>query len=194
MLLSARLKADTQLQHEQAEAHPAMRALVSPALTREAYRRHVLALLRFHAGLEPALAACPGLGRWVPDLSGRGKVAGLRDDARALGVAPIVVERTLGDAQPVELAETADGLGALYVVEGATLGGRLLARRLSESLGLDAASGAAHFHSYGDRRGEMWRRLRAALDAFGAAHPDRASQAVGAARATFSAFTDALPT
>jgi heme oxygenase len=130
----------------------------------------------------------------VPDLEERRKVVQLERDALALGIAPSVVGRTVDEAEPAVLAETADGLGALYVTEGATLGGRLLARHLADSLGLDASSGAAHFLSYGDRRGEMWRRLRAALDAFGAAYPDRIPRTVESARATFSALSHALPT
>ena len=154
-----------------------MRALVAPELTREAYRQHLAALLRFHAALEPALAACPSLTDWVPDLDARRKTPALRTDLLRLGAERAEVERAEVESapgrepSPVQLAGVADGLGVLYVTEGATLGGRFLARRLEDHLGVDAASGAAHFLSYGDERGPMWRRYRAAVDAFGEAQP-----------------------
>ncbi len=175
-----------------------MRALVAPELTREAYRRHLAALLRFHAALEPALAACPSLTDWVPDLDARRKTPALRTDLLRLGAERAEVERAEVEGapdhepSPVQIAGAADGLGVLYVTEGATLGGRFLARRLEDHLGVDAASGAAHFLSYGDERGPMWRRYRAAVDAFGEAHPLQTDRVVEAAKSTFAAFSCAL--
>ena len=192
--LSARLKADTRALHDEAEAHPAMCALVAPDLSRAVYREHLASLLRFHAALEPALAACPGLGDWVPDLAARRKTDALKADLRSLGASEHEIEETASPTvPPLPVEGPADGLGALYVTEGATLGGRILARHLASSLGVDASTGAAHFLSYGEERGPMWQRYRAAVDAFGETNPAQADRVVGAAKATFAAFSRALP-
>lgn len=49
----------------------------------------------------------------------------------------------------------AETLGRWYVLEGSTLGGQLLNRWLTTSLGLEG--GSLFFASYGDRVGLMWR-------------------------------------
>lgn len=194
--LSTRLKTGTRALHDEAEAHAAMRALVSETLTPAAYRAHLAALLRFHAALEPALAACPGLGEWVGDLEARRKTPALRADLLRLGMDEAEVDQAMEapGSVPLQMTGPADGLGVLYVTEGATLGGRILARHLADSLGVDADTGAAHFLSYGDDRGAMWKRYREAVDAFGEANPDQAGRVVEAAKATFAAFSRALPT
>jgi len=60
-------------------------------------------------------------------------------------------------------------LGALYVVEGAALGGRQLARNLDRLLGAQAVDGRRFFTGRGDGTGDGWRdylaRLSAASDA-----------------------------
>ena len=48
--------------------------------------------------------------------------------------------------------------GALYVIEGSALGGRVIARYLQDSLGLDARRGAGFFNAKGSDIGQYWRR------------------------------------
>lgn len=48
-------------------------------------------------------------------------------------------------------------LGSLYVLEGATLGGQVVARYLSVVPGLTHGAGFSFFRSYGDDIGPMWR-------------------------------------
>ena len=60
-MLSDALRTRTRPHHDAAEASPAMQAVVSDGLTREAYREHLARLLPFTAGTEAALGAVPGL-------------------------------------------------------------------------------------------------------------------------------------
>lgn len=155
------------------------------ARTRSAadYRALVAAFYGLHAPLEERLAALPwdeaGL-----DFGARRKAPLLRADLRALGLDPDAVPRCpdLPDAGTV-----AAGFGCLYVLEGSTLGGQLIARDVEATLGLDAGSGAAFFRSYGADVGPMWRSFTRALDAYvrtGA----RREEAFAAATATFETF------
>jgi len=161
-MLSDDLKAQTRPQHDAAEASPAMRAVMSDALTRSEYRDHLARLLGFYAPLEPALGAVDGLRDWLPDLDQRLVKAGwLADDLRAFDDGPMA---PAGHAPPLT---PASALGALYVVEGSTLGGRLIERHLHRTLGVTPASGARFYHSYGEERGARWITFKAALDAFG---------------------------
>ena len=51
------------------------------------------------------------------------------------------------------------------MVEGATLGGRIIGRHLRDGLGLNASTGASFFAGYGEQTGAMWTRLTAHVDA-----------------------------
>ena len=44
-------------------------------------------------------------------------------------------------------------LGAMYVMEGSTLGGQLIARHVELVLGLTAGQGNAHFRGHNERTG-----------------------------------------
>lgn len=76
-------------------------------------------------------------------------------------------------------------LGSRYVVEGSTLGGRVIAPRLQQRFGVDASRGAAYFGGYGERTGAMWRAFGAQL---AAAPPHWHADAVDGALQTFGAL------
>lgn len=56
--------------------------------------------------------------------------------------------------------------GALYVIEGSTLGGQVIARHLKQKFDIDAATGGAFFAGYGKETGTMWRAFGAAITKF----------------------------
>jgi len=78
-------------------------------------------------------------------------------------------------------------LGALYVLEGATLGGQVLRREMAQRLGLDASNGGAFLNVYGAETGRRWKDF---LDYLGRQPLDACAKqrAVEAARSTFSCF------
>jgi heme oxygenase (biliverdin-IX-beta and delta-forming) len=79
--------------------------------------------------------------------------------------------------------------GVLYVLEGSTLGGRLLLDRVA-SLGITAAHGGAYLAA-GERPPRRWHTFVQALARQDAASFDREA-ALDAARRTFSAASDCL--
>ena len=93
-------------------------------------------------------------------------------------------------ARPNEtsIGSVADALGVLYVIEGSTLGGRIIGRMLERSLGATQADGAAFYHSYGEDRGPKWAAYKAALDRFGDETPSETDRVIGAASASFDAM------
>lgn len=66
-------------------------------------------------------------------------------------------------------ADRAEALGALYVVEGSTLGGRIILRQLRER-GIDDPE-LTFLDPYGRSSGEMWRGLLAVLEREGSGAP-----------------------
>ena len=87
-------------------------------------------------------------------------------------------------------------LGCLYVIEGATLGGRELSRLLSpmlDALGLVAPEGRRFFLAYGAAQGPMWRRFCDVLDTAAATiAPAGRRDMEAAARSTFLIMEDWL--
>jgi heme oxygenase len=66
------------------------------------------------------------------------------------------------------LQSMAQAIGCLYVLEGATLGGRIIAKHIEKILGLGPQNGCAFFHSYGRDVGSMWRSFGALVMAYAA--------------------------
>lgn len=160
MPLLAELKNATALHHARVEAAmPSLDEMATPA----GYAAALRALHAFHAAWEPAIwstagVAEAGLGE------DRRKLPLLERDLRALGVAPCAAA-----PRPARIADAAEALGALYVLEGATLGGRVITRRVAPALGVTPEHGGAYFHGYGDATGERWRAFGEAVARFAAA-------------------------
>ena len=78
-------------------------------------------------------------------------------------------------------------LGVIYVLEGSTLGGRLIARHVEPTLGLTDGHGSSYFRGHGEATGALWRET---VDAI-AAVPDTDILNEAALR-TFAVFRAAL--
>lgn len=151
----AHLRSHTRAAHASIETVPSLAKLMAPDLTRGAYTRVLVGMLAFHAVVEPAIAeALQPLPEARILLDGRHQCA-LRDDIAFLGATP----ESLYPDVPA-LPDLTSALGALYVVEGGNLGGRVIARRVAASLGVAPGEGGSF---YGGLSAEMararWTRL-----------------------------------
>ena len=134
----------------------------------------------FHAAWEPdaeAMIADPAL------FDGRRKLPLLRRDLRALGASDAEIEALPLCDRLAPMPNRAAAFGAMYVVEGSTLGGAIIAHNAERLLGLTVDTGCAYFRSYGRDVGRMWKSFGARLLAVSA--PDTDDLIVGAANRTF---------
>ncbi len=155
----------------------------SDSLDTGLYTRLLAAYYGFYQAIEDALTHSA----WIPpgfDLHARLKTPALEQDLQALNINP----GTLAQC-PTLPAMNSQGsvLGVLYVLEGATLGGNVLRKRIAEHLGLDAHNGCAFLYVYGEATGRQWKSFLeflsdVPLDAQGC------DEAVNAACSTFSCF------
>jgi heme oxygenase len=137
--------------------------LTDPHLTRDAYRVIVEAFHGFYVPLESRLAAVTPAGG-LPAHE-RQKLARLRADLLALGANDAGIDALpLCTAVP-EVATPGAALGCRYVVEGATLGGRVIAHALAKHLGFGPMTGAAFFEGYGVETATRWASFRVQLEA-----------------------------
>lgn len=80
-------------------------------------------------------------------------------------------------------------LGALYVLEGSTLGGRYLAREVETVLKIEPGQGNTYFQGHGAATGGLWKEVTAEI----AMVPEEFSgRLLSTARRTFAAFRQSL--
>lgn len=183
-----RLKAATRAEHDAIEA---ALDLMAPGLTLTDYGHRLRRYHGFYAPIEPLIAAAADWPRWGLDMTARAKTAWLAADLACLGdtgkhgrAVPAALPQC-SELPPLDSAAAA--FGCVYVLEGATLGGRVISRQIERVLGLNAADGARFFHGYGDQTGDMWKAFRTALSAFSGQRCDE-DRVVASAIATFAAL------
>ena len=140
----------------------------------------------FHHPFETTLHGFAQRGGLGLDLAGRRRAPLLQADLMALGVAPAALARLPQYAGIGVASCAAAAMGALYVIEGSTLGGIHIARALAP-LCAALGGGRRFFLGHGERHGAMWRGFLAALEARAASEADIAAMVEGAAT-TFAAF------
>lgn len=152
-----RLRDATATAHQRLEA----RLNILDKIADPAGRRRLVE--RFHALHAGAEAVMSPLLAAVPDLAydGRRRSGDLARDVAALG----------GRAPPAvpipAPASAAEALGRLYVLEGSTLGGKVIGRQVA-ARGQDM-TGLSFLDPYGPETGERWRSFLAVLEREGAA-------------------------
>ena len=175
-----RLRLETRCEHEAVER---VLDLMDAALTEGTYRQRLAQFYGFYGPLEAALQTrCVlHLASLLPRLN---KTALLQQDLQRLGVstADLPLCRQLPPIQT-----QAEVLGCLYVMEGATLGGRLITQHVQATFGIMPSTGGSFFEGYGHDTGKNWQAMRQLLIA-GATDLQSENDMVASAVATFSAL------
>ncbi|QDV32659.1 biliverdin-producing heme oxygenase [Tautonia plasticadhaerens] len=175
------------LRHETRSHHEAIERVVDVdrlGASRSAYVRLLRGFLGYYEPLEGRLAGLPWEASGL-DFRERRKAGWLREDLRSLDPDGPPCPTCPDLPEPVDLAR---GLGCLYVVEGATLGGRVVLRLIGDRLGIGPESGGRFYSGYRARTGAMWASFGRFAEAHVAAHPDRADAVVEAASETFDSL------
>ncbi len=177
------------LREATAEAHKKVEkamALEERCTALPTYRALLADLWGLYAPLEARLTAL----HWDAvgiDFRHRTKTPWLHADLTILGASEFDIEALPRAVDLPSIRCPADGFGALYVLEGASLGGQIIMRHIKSELGLDQSTGARFFSSYGADVGERWRSFVATMTAFADAE-DCAQAMERAALATFDSF------
>ena len=188
---TARLRVETRGHHEAIERNRRLRRLTQADLSVVEY---VAILTRMVAFLGPVEAALrPWKDRFSPSLEMDARLTKtdlLRRDIAALAPG-LVAARAAPDALAFgQLATLERAWGCLYVFEGATLGGQLLARSLHEQFGFTAEHGTAFYNSYGKQTGARWQAFKSALNASVANQSLEESEIIASAQSTFQSMNE----
>ncbi|BAU93052.1 heme oxygenase [Methylorubrum populi] len=172
--LHARLREATAAAHEALERDLDWEARVA---TLPGYRDLLVRLRGFHAAYEPAIGAALAD---APFFDPRRRLPALDADLHAL-------DRRAPDTPSAPAAPRLDGpgaaLGALYVLEGSTLGGAVIGRHVARLHGEGVP--LAYYAGRGRDTGPLWRSFRERLDGLPEAD---AAAAFAAGIATFEAM------
>jgi heme oxygenase len=185
----AALRRVTACGHQRLHRQRELQALAKGGLTPEGYAMLLRRLLGLHAPIELALdqmSAHPWL-RWRADCPIESRARRLVRDLSALGLAADeIAAAPLAVGWLRDIDTPAAALGCAWVVEGAALGGRVLAARAAELLGPAYPAGGCYFHA-DPGQDARWAACCAALDGSG---PETARVAAicNGASATFAAF------
>lgn len=171
MTPSQQLKLATKVAHESIERNSVMASLMSPSLTIEQYAlaleslRHWLLSLQYYQDVDSAL----------PHIDLADKIHRLEQDLYACNCPPRVPDNLFicAEEHAVKYPEalnneisvnlTAFTVGVLYVVEGSSLGGQIIARRVSSVLKRDDIT---HFYQlYADNTFDYWHKTQTFIDA-----------------------------
>jgi heme oxygenase (biliverdin-IX-beta and delta-forming) len=153
--LHRRLRAATAAAHAGLEHDLAWERRVA---TLAGYRDLLARFRGFHAAYEPAIGA--GLADEA-FLGPRRRLGRLDADLAHLGLDAAAIAHL--PAPPAPRLDGPAALGALYVLEGSTLGGQVIGRRIAALHGLET-DGLAYYRAHGAATGAMWTAFRARLE------------------------------
>jgi heme oxygenase len=177
--LAVVLRRATAETHQAVERLPLMTRLTSPTVAREDYLDYLHALAEVYAALE---------GRLLDALDEE-----IRNDLGIRPKLPAILADLAEQDQPhvphasaqVPPSDAAAALGGLYVLEGATLGGRVIAKHLRRCLG-PALGSATFLDFHGEHSSAAWKRFASILDSLPAHGRMDPAQVISGARATFT--------
>jgi heme oxygenase len=182
--IMAVLKSETAEHHTQVEQ---LMPFFKESFSLQEYVCTLGVFLGFFEPLERKLATIAGWHTVGIDLRQRRRAHRLHVDLRALGVSDAAIAGFPRCRRLPYLANRYDGLGCLYVLEGSTLGGQLIARELSRRFGIEQYSGSSFFHSYDSNVGEAWKHFCSAVRTH-ANDPIKEHAIVKSAEETFASF------
>ena len=155
-MLTEDLKKNTSTEHQASEKK--MVLVLKRIETNEDYVRMLNWMYGFYAPLEALIQKqlTPAI---LPDIDKRSRAEYLLWDIGHLGTLNPEF-RICRDLPPIDSVEEA--IGALYVLEGSTLGGRIIAGMLQRQLG--AGIPTTYFNGYGEENSRMWQAYKDFLD------------------------------
>ncbi|SKB98410.1 biliverdin-producing heme oxygenase [Dyadobacter psychrophilus] len=156
------LRQQTAVSHKKLEENYLSKMILDERVTLIDYQNYLSALFGVTLGCENFVF--PHIQDIITDLNQRYRSQLIAGDLLATGFTQHQI-----DALPVyrfAFPSVAGHLGAMYVLEGSTLGGRILYKHINKTLGLTPENGCAYFWGYGEQTGIMWKSFISSLTQF----------------------------
>jgi heme oxygenase len=157
-MLSEKLKEATKTNHQLLEKK--LITNIRSIQTAEDYAKLIALFYGFFGGMEAKINEEIDPEK-LPDYMQRRKATALADDLIELGAAMPALAN--GNELP-PIANHLQALGALYVMEGSTLGGKIISKIIRQQLNKPDMAGLSFFNGYGEETDAMWQTFKAVLD------------------------------
>jgi heme oxygenase len=185
-----KLREETRGDHDELEATGMSGKIMDATLQPEEYKRLIKVHYLVHRALEERLAQAD-VQQHFPEVEfeKRKKLPLIEQDLAELGLDEQKTAQMQPAGQLPEMEEPYGLLGAMYVMEGATLGGMVIMKALKKN---EQLSGIDHFHyfgCYGGDTGKQWKSFLEVLKEEGN-KPEAQQPLVKAASQTYQFFKD----
>ncbi|RZJ76150.1 MAG: heme oxygenase [Flavobacterium sp.] len=148
-----RLRKNTAQSHTMLEALPLSSSITKPEVTGAEYKLYLSLMADVVKDAEENIY--PIISDVVKDLESRKKAHFIEADLAILNAE--VKPSSLPLSKAKDIISAGFALGIMYVVEGSTLGGRVILKNIKESLGYGENNGARYFAGYGGQTGSRWK-------------------------------------
>jgi heme oxygenase (biliverdin-IX-beta and delta-forming) len=153
----AMLKSSTHDLHRRLDRASCMTRLMATDLSVQEYVEILKKLHALYTAIEQALLVAEQ--RWGRSVAWQAKAGWLKNDLHALGEFSIDTSTSTHAEQVflLRLISSNAGLaGCLYVLEGSTLGGQMIAKRLRSTMGHQVTNALSFFDGYGVDTPSIW--------------------------------------
>ncbi len=148
------LKAATKDLHRTLDRESGMVRLMAPDLNVTEYGLLLEKMLCIYALVEPALLQAEKTMGTVA--TWKSKSDWLAMDLRQLNPNIVFSFKSTCAISSLQINSLAELAGCLYVLEGATLGGQMIVKKLRQTLGTNVEKSLRFFEAYGEATGERW--------------------------------------
>ena len=158
-----KIRSATAAHHQQLEASPLLKHINDRTITMPVYIELLNKFYGYFQPVELALNRYNEISAYLPDYHQRRKAVTLAEDLRKLSG----LSAAQGPCSDLPMINNAGkAFGCLYVMEGSTLGGRIISSVLKDRLNIDHLSGASFFYGYGAETGPKWKAFNESLSLF----------------------------
>lgn len=173
-MLADDLKMTTAQVHEQLEKKMDM---MSQLENIDTYKNLVKKFYQYYSPMEEKLQT---FASELP-MEGRMKLHLLKNDLLNLGFSEEEIQGLPKASTLPAIVSASQALGALYVLEGSTMGGQVISKHLRSKLGILPDNGGSFFWAYGEKTMPMWLSFKSFLNTF----TGDSSKTLESAKATF---------
>lgn len=178
--LSEKLKERTKINHQNLEKKLIGRLKLTRSLNE--YAQLLSYFYSFFGGLELCINKRLDFDAF-PDYHLRRKTSAMVNDLNRMNSA--LPALATNQALP-EIVNQQQAIGALYVIEGSTLGGQIICKMLNDQIGSIDPACLSFFSGYGDQTYQMWNAFKLAIDEI--TKPDDQEIVIESANNTFLQF------
>jgi heme oxygenase (biliverdin-IX-beta and delta-forming) len=178
-----KLRTHTATLHSALEQTPLSLSLLNEQVSQANYVAYLQRMREIVAFYEANVF--PALTDTLPNLSEREKLPLIDEDLTYLSAD--ISDLPVFESSSTQNPSIGYALGCMYVMEGSTLGGKVILKHVSKTLGIISTQGGLYFDGYGDQTGHYWKTFLHILQEY-SANNDCDDEIITGAKDTFTSI------